>query len=104
MAKTMNDMKKYLELAKEVKSEMTTSKAGCYRLSKLPRSATNKVVAQLIKALSCKKDNSDAWQEVYESKLYKKDSADYCCILSHICVAKKQQIERLRAFIGGQNA
>lgn len=90
-------MREYLQLAKEVKSEMTTSKAGCYRLEKLPKSATNKVVAQLIKALSCKKESSDAWQEVFRSTLYEKDSADYCCILSHICVTKKQQIEKLRA-------
>lgn len=90
-------MKEYINLAKEVKAEMTTSKAGCYRLNKLPRSATNKVVAQLIKALSCKKDSSDAWQEVFKSKLYIDNSADYCCILAHICTAKKQQIESLRA-------
>ena len=78
--------KRYLKLAKEIKAEMLTSKAGCYRLEKLPRTMTDKNVAQLLYALEKSTDeHREEWKKVFETSLYKKNGAEYCHVLAHVC-------------------
>ena len=73
-------------MAKEIRDEMTTAKAGCYRLEKLPKSATVKSIAMIIEALSVStEDSHPLWEKVFETKLYRDNSPEYCHILAHIC-------------------
>lgn len=71
-------MKHDYRKARFIKQIMTTPEAGCYRLERLPKSATLKAIDDIYRAMTGGGD----WAKVRESRLYQENGSAYCHILA----------------------
>jgi len=82
----MDDKKKRI-LARQIRNDMTTQESGCYRLKKLPKTATINNIIKIIEAMS-----GESWNEVFNTLLYINDGSAYCNIIAHMHLKYKREL------------